>query len=324
MEICRSLLHKILTTITNGDKIVIDKLNSCIAANGDDVDNDDFAVVVDHRHLVDEDQRSMVLIKDLLLLPKKISTKVLSHPVITTFIEKRWMQTRWSFLISFTLYLSFVLLFSSFLWLMFERYGENDLVRIPVKLPNSCDPLQPIGRPANEKKKNVDSRMISFDLETIDIANTGIATRGRKLKGKKDDDDFELKLEVVKKRKNRTNKSRVRKKFALFSGCSANKKLRDIDLCTVEILLVVSIVVLVVQEFWQCLALGKHYFMEMENWFELFILSLAISTLSLKTELESLQNVSGLDRAHLPVWKIPILKWVLYILSWLFLICDIF
>ena len=293
LEISRSLLHKLLTTITNGDKIVAEKLDSCIAVNGDDVDDADFAVIVDHRYLVDEDPRNMVLIKDLLHLPKKISTKVLSHPVITTFIEKRWLQTRWSFLISFTLYLTFVLLFSSFLWLMYERYEENDLIRIPVKLPNNCDPLQPIGRPAKGKGKNVDSRMISFDLETIDIANTGLATRGGKFKGKKGNDDFELKLEVVKKRKNRTNKSRVRKKFALFSGCSANKKLRDIDLCTVEILLVVSIVVLVVQEFWQCMALGKHYFLELENWFELLILSLAISTLCLKTELDALQIVSA-------------------------------
>ena len=134
--------------------------------------------------------------------------------------------------------------------------------------------------------------MISFDLEPIDITSTGLATRGG-FKGKKDDDEFELKLEVVKKRKNRTKKSRVRKKFALFSGCSANKKFRDIDLCTVEILLVVSIVLLIVQEFWQCVAFGKEYFMELENWFELLILSLAISTLSLKTELDSLQIVSA-------------------------------
>ena len=98
---------------------------------------------------------------------------------------------------------------------------------------------------------------------------------------------------MIKQRKNRSKLSRVRKKFAMFSGCSSNKRFRDFDLCTVEILLVVSIVVLVVQEFWQCLALGKHYFMELENWFELVILSLAISTLSLKAELDSLQVVAA-------------------------------
>ena len=50
---------------------------------------------------------------------------------------------------------------------------------------------------------------------------------------------------------------------------------------------------LVMQEIWQCLALGKQYFMELENWFELLILSLAISTLSLKAELDSLQVVAA-------------------------------
>jgi hypothetical protein len=63
----------------------------------------------------------MVVIRDLLHLPKKISTKVLSYPVITTFIEKRWMRTRWTFLISFALYLTFVLLFSSSLFLKYPK-----------------------------------------------------------------------------------------------------------------------------------------------------------------------------------------------------------
>ena len=236
----------------------------------------------------------MVLVKDLLQLPKEISTKVLSHPVITTFIERRWSQTRWSFLVSFTMYLTFVLLFSSFLWLMYERYGEQDQIRIEVERPTNCDILNPINFPSKGANKNIKSRMIGSDTDGIDITTgTGLTTRGRKVKDNKEDDDFELHIEVVKKRKDRTSKSRVKKKFLLFSGCSANKKLRDVDLCTIEILLVISIVVLVIQEFWQAMALGRHYFMELENWFELLILSLAISTLALKTQLDSLQIVSA-------------------------------
>merc|ERR1712013_353820 len=290
----RSLLYKLLATITNGDKIAVEKLDSCVIANGDDADADNYAVSVDHRYLVDENPRSMVLVKDLLQLPKEISTKVLSHPVITTFIERRWSQTRWSFLVSFTMYLTFVLLFSSFLWLMYERYGEQDQIRIEVERPTNCDILNPINFPSKGANKNIKSRMIGSDTDGIDITTgTGLTTRGRKVKDNKEDDDFELHIEVVKKRKDRTSKSRVKKKFLLFSGCSANKKLRDVDLCTIEILLVISIVVLVIQEFWQAMALGRHYFMELENWFELLILSLAISTLALKTQLDSLQIVSA-------------------------------
>jgi hypothetical protein len=142
--------------------------------------------------LVDEDPRNMVLITDLLHLPKNIYTKVLSHPVITTFIEKKWLQTRWTFAISFTLYLLFVLLFSSFLWLMYERYGENDIIRIPVKRPRSCDHLQPIMGSLQENGKKVDSRMFGFDLETIDITSAGVATREGNIKDTKDEDVFEL------------------------------------------------------------------------------------------------------------------------------------
>ena len=284
-----------LTSTTNGDKIVVEKLDSCIGVNGNDVDDANFAIVVDHHCLVDEDPRNMVLITDLLHLPKNISTKVLSHPVITTFIEKKWLQTRWTFGISFTLYLLFVLLFSSFLWLMYERYGENDIIRIPVKRPRSCDHLQPIVGSLQENGKKVDSRMFGFDLETIVITSPGVTTREGNIKDKKHEDVFELHLEVIKKWKDPTIKSRVRKKFTLFSGCIGSMLLRDIDLCMVEIMLVVSIVCLVVQEFCQCMALGKHYFMELESWFELLILSLAISTLCLKTELESIQIVSDIE-----------------------------
>jgi hypothetical protein len=129
-------------------------------------------------------------------------------------------------------------------------------------------------------------------LDKIDVSANGLATRKGKVKNKnEDEDDFVFQLEVVKQRKKSTKRRRVRKKFALFSGCSTRKAFYDIDLCLMEILLLVSIVVLVMQEFWQCLALGKQYFME--NWFELLILSLSISTLSFKAELDSLQGVAA-------------------------------
>ena len=57
--------------------------------------------------------------------------------------------------------------------------------------------------------------------------------------------------------------------------------------------MVISIVALVIHEFWQCLALGKQYFMELENWFELLILCLAIITLSLKAKLDTLKVVAA-------------------------------
>lgn len=58
--------------------------------------------------------------------------------------------------------------------------------------------------------------------------------------------------------------------------------------------MVISIILLVIQEFWQAIALKKQYFKELENWFELMILAFAISTLILKHEMDNLKVVAAL------------------------------
>ena len=55
----------------------------------------------------------------------------------------------------------------------------------------------------------------------------------------------------------------------------------------------VAILLLVLVETWQALALGRDYFLELENWFELLILALAASTLGLKAQLDSLAIVAS-------------------------------
>jgi len=63
--------------------------------------------------------------------------------------------------------------------------------------------------------------------------------------------------------------------------------------CKIKVFSVLSILILLMVETWQALALGKDYFLELENWFELLILSLAVSTLCLKAELDSLAIVAS-------------------------------
>merc|ERR1712038_128344 len=128
----RSLLYKLLTSVTNGDKVVIEKLDSGVSSSCEDVDDEDFAITVDHKCLVDEDSRSLIPVKDLLNLPRKRTSSILCHPLLTTFIDKHWLRTRWLFLLSFTLYFIFVILFSLFIGLMYERNNEHDVIRIPV------------------------------------------------------------------------------------------------------------------------------------------------------------------------------------------------
>merc|ERR1719411_836441 len=113
-----------------------------------------------------------------------------------------------------------------------------------------------------------------------------------------DIDDFEIALEVKKKRK--VPKARANKKLHLFASCRANwkkcKKCQDIPLCVVEICLVLTIIILLTQELWQWAALGRHYVYELENWFEWTILVLAITSLGLKhdSDVVSLKILSAI------------------------------
>ena len=113
---------------------MLQKLDSCVSATAEDSDDDDFSVLVEHRCLVDEDPRSLVMVKDLLNLPRKLTSTIMTHPVITTFVEQRWQRTKNFFLLAFFLYLVFVILFSAFLSLMYTKNNEADnFIRIPVQ-----------------------------------------------------------------------------------------------------------------------------------------------------------------------------------------------
>merc|ERR1711953_494472 len=295
----RSLLYKLLTAVTNGDKVVIEKLDSGVSSTCEDVDDEDFAITVDHRCLVDEDPRSLILVKDLLNLPRKRTSSVLSHPLLTTFIDKNWLRTRWLFLFSFTLYFIFVILFSLFIGLMYERNNEHDVIRIPVELPQSCDALRPIDFSSKGRNEIQNRMLINDDSELIDVtaaAQTDLVNRAgikKKTPAGRNTEEYKIKLEVVKEKRNKTRVSRVRRKEGLFMECSTRRKFQDIPLCVVESFLVVAILLLVVVETWQALALGRDYFLELENWFELLILSLTVCTLYLKAELDSLAIVAS-------------------------------
>merc|ERR1711953_191051 len=295
----RSLLYKLLTAVTNGDKVVIEKLDSGVSSTCEDVDDEDFAITVDHRCLVDEDPRSLIMVKDLLNLPRKRTSSVLSHPLLTTFIDKNWLRTRWLFLLSFTLYFIFVILFSLFIGLMYERNNEHAVIRIPVELPQSCDALRPLDFSSKGRNEIQNRMLINDDSELIDVtaaAQTDLVNRAgvkKKTQSGRNTEEYKIKLEVVKEKKNKTKISRVRRKEGLFMECSTRRRFQDIPLCVVESFLVVAILLLVLVETWQALALGRDYFLELENWFELLILSLTVCTLCLKAELDSLAIVAS-------------------------------
>jgi hypothetical protein len=279
----RTLLYKLMTEITNGDKIVLDKLDTCIAPTGDDENDQEYSIMIDNRNLVDGKKHGINLVKDLLDLPQDKSSPLLHHPVITTFIQYKWSRVWWTLLISSFLYLAFVIYFSIYLWMMYARYSQADLIRIPVNFPTECDPLRPILSSFNTEQA-INFGLKSELMESSDSAINFI-----------DDDDFEVQLEVIKVRKNRTKVSRVMKKLRFFNSCGLKKNGRLVDpsLCSIEICLVFFIAILLVQEVWQCMSLGRQYARELENWFELVILSFAISTLVFKENLDALKILSS-------------------------------
>ena len=186
--------------------------------------------------------RSLILVKDLLNLPRKRASPILCHPLLTTFIDKHWLRTRWLFLLSFTLYFIFVLLFSLFLKLMYERNNDpNDVIRIPVELPQSCDALRPIDFSSKNENGIFNRMLINDDSELIDVTaqtnSPDLLNRAgvqKKNPSGRDDNEYKIKLEVVKEKKNKTKISRVRRKEGLFMECSRRRKFQDIPLCVVE------------------------------------------------------------------------------------------
>ncbi|XP_023324793.1 transient receptor potential channel pyrexia isoform X3 [Eurytemora carolleeae] len=272
----RSLLYCLMEKVCNGDKIILRKLDSCLVTSNQDPDSDDFYIQVDLTKLVgEEERRDPVLIRDILKLPRRVSRRILNHPVIVTYIQQRWDRTRWSFLVSFLIYTSFVLFFSFFLGMMYWRYDHNQ-TRVEVKLSTDCQFSPVVFEDQNNGGKNgIQTR---FDSTAITFSE--------------DDQNFDVKVEIVKQPKNRSE-TRALKKLGLFSGCSQRRFYRDVSMCTVEILLVFTIFLLVIQELWQIVAQRREYFKELENWFELVIIIFAISTICLKQDLDTLKIISA-------------------------------
>ena len=137
--------------MTNGDKIVREKLNTYISTSGKDKNAADFAIVVDHSGLVDEDIKGLVLLRDLLDLPRnKMSDRIMSHPVITTFIFKRW--PKWLFIAMAAVYVFFVIFYSFYVLFLFTinpKFNDANDNSWPTMLfgyPYNCIAPVPLGQ----------------------------------------------------------------------------------------------------------------------------------------------------------------------------------
>ena len=118
-----TLVYDLLTKVINGEKIVMKKLDACVSSTVEDVDLETFAIKIDHKNLVDDDPRSLKVLRDLLTFNRNFTLPIFQHPVIITFIERRWPK-RWFYMTSF-IYLMFVISFTLFSVAMFAPYDDH-------------------------------------------------------------------------------------------------------------------------------------------------------------------------------------------------------
>ena len=119
-----SLISKLLTKVTNGDKIVLEKLDACIRKTHDDPDNKDYGVAIDYRYLVDDDSRNICILRDILEVQRSATIDIMDHPVVTTFISRRWPKKM--FVSMAAVYIFFVLTFTVYLLFTFSKFHDED------------------------------------------------------------------------------------------------------------------------------------------------------------------------------------------------------
>ena len=105
---------------TNGDKIVLKKLDECVTSNDKDVDDENFELKVNFSKLESKSQTCDV-VKDIISIRALESTRVLLHPVILSYIDIRWNKMRRYIYTNFALYVFFLLSYTWFLTNIFYR-----------------------------------------------------------------------------------------------------------------------------------------------------------------------------------------------------------
>ena len=81
----------------------------------------------------------------------------------------------------------------------------------------------------------------------------------------------------------------------IFSGCYVHDHHETLDpaLCSVEISLFISILVVFLQQIFEFVALGQRHFRELESWFKIFILLLALTAMIFEEHLAILNVVAA-------------------------------
>ena len=139
------LLKKLLVDVVNGHKIVKAILDNCVGETCEDEDSIDFAIKIDWSGMFTRDQNNQTaLLFNLLDIRDKHAasfSQLLRHPVIAAFITLKWRKSQKYFYAQSGMFLSFLLLYSIFIGVLFSR--ENicsnlDIIKLPQPASIAC------------------------------------------------------------------------------------------------------------------------------------------------------------------------------------------
>ena len=129
------------------------------------------------------------------------------------FIEKRWLKTKWMFLLSMLLYILFLILFSTFLDMMYFRESVKTSVPLGRATPMCAEGKSGLSRTA------LPGGSTSSENSAVDFYQMMMNKRS-------------VESRVMKRQK---------ESMKFFSSCVAGSRFSDPPLCSVEIFLVISL-----------------------------------------------------------------------------------
>eukprot|EP00096_Caligus_rogercresseyi_P012310 TRINITY_DN5113_c0_g1_i1.p1 TRINITY_DN5113_c0_g1~~TRINITY_DN5113_c0_g1_i1.p1 ORF type:complete len:560 (-),score=54.00 TRINITY_DN5113_c0_g1_i1:83-1762(-) len=211
---------------------------------------------------VDLQQIDIAILRDILHFKSNVKVmKLLEHPALKIFLKMKWRKVKWFFFFNFLIYLMFLFVYSAFLGDIFYRRTNQ---KISVNL--------------HELSFNDGGYYIpSTNLRSF--AHLNISTRS----------GFHFEPPAKKLRLSST-----------FSRCRAPKNGKSGSsyrrlVCSIEVGLTLSLVLLFTQEVLQLLALRpKAYFREFENWLELCIIGIVVSSLITQRDLDTFKWLSAI------------------------------
>ncbi len=127
----RTVFYALMENATNGDQVLLRRLDECIGATKDDENDPTCAIEVTLTPLLEGSNGYQVdIIKDLLDFKDSAAKELLLHPVIQTFLEIKWRKIKKVFFVHFLFYVFFLASYSMYLANIFYRKNKRRRIKV--------------------------------------------------------------------------------------------------------------------------------------------------------------------------------------------------